>query len=84
LVIPYTNIAGLTVSPHAKGGHTVPTSKVLLRSRDVAWILDCSPDEVVELVKRRKLKATKKGRFWMYRPEDVEAYGREQEQREVA
>lgn len=65
-------------------GAIVPNSEVLLRSIDVAHILDCSPDEVVGLVRRGKLKATKKGRLWRYRPEDVEAYKREQEKREVA
>lgn len=62
----------------------MPNSEVLLRSKDVAWILDCSPDAVIELARTRKLKATKKGRFWRYRPEDVEAYKREQEKQEVA
>ncbi len=46
----------------------------VLRSRDVAHILDCSPDEVIELAQRRKLKASKDGRFWKYRPADVLAY----------
>ena len=46
----------------------------LLRSRDVAHILDCSPDEVIELAQRRKLKAIKKGRLWKYRAKDVLAY----------
>ena len=53
----------------------------ILRSRDVAHILDCSPDEVIELAQRRKLKATKEGRFWMYRPADVVAYKKSAEQR---
>lgn len=53
----------------------------VLRSRDVAHILDCSPDEVIELAQSRKLKATKEGRFWKYRPEDVVAYKKRVEQR---
>lgn len=48
--------------------------KDLLRSKDVDNILDISPDEVVDLVHKRKLTATKVGRIWRYRPEDVMAH----------
>ena len=48
----------------------------LLRSKDVAHILDCSPDEVVELAKAGKLKAEKRGRLWQFRRTDVMAYKR--------
>ena len=43
----------------------------LLRSKDVAHILDCSPDDVIELARRGKLRATKQGRFWRFRYNDV-------------
>ena len=46
----------------------------LLRSRDVAYILDISPNEVIELVHRRRLKAAKKGKFWRFCLRDVMAY----------
>ena len=39
----------------------------LLKSKDVAHILDCSPDDVHLLVHRGDLKGTKVGRFWRYR-----------------
>ena len=52
--------------------------KEFLQSKDVAHILDCSPDDVIELVHRKKLKAEKEGRFWRYRQRDVLAYVREQ------
>jgi len=42
---------------------------------------NCSPDEVIELAQCRKLKATKEGRFWKYRPADVVAYKKSVEQR---
>jgi excisionase family DNA binding protein len=48
----------------------------LLKSRDVAHILDMSPDDVNALVHKGKLKAIKKGRLWKYRLSDVEAYKR--------
>ena len=56
--------------------------KNLLRSKDVAHILDVSPDDVIELAKKGKLKATKEGRFWRFRPAHVMAYKRRQELKE--
>ena len=43
----------------------------LLRSKDVAHILDCSPDDVIDLARRGKLRAAKLGRFWRFRYADV-------------
>jgi len=53
----------------------------ILRSRDVAHILDCIPDEVTELAQKGKLKALKEGRFWKYRPSDVLCYKRNLERK---
>ena len=53
--------------------------KDLLRSKDVANILDLSPDDVIDLVHKRKLTATKVGRIWRFRPEDVMAHKRRQD-----
>ena len=58
-------------------GTITANDKAALRSKDVAWILDIGPDEVVELVWRGKLKATKVGRLWRYRLSDVESYKRQ-------
>ncbi len=46
----------------------------LLRSKDVAHILDCSPDDVIELARRGKLRASKQGRFWRFKNTDVLTY----------
>ena len=46
----------------------------VLRTKDVAHILDCSPDEVIDLASRRKIKAEKQGRFWRFRTRDIMAY----------
>jgi len=53
-----------------------PRKKYTLRSKDVAHILDCSPDDVGELARSGELPAKKKGRFWKFQPSDVEAYKR--------
>jgi len=37
-----------------------------LGSKDVAWILDLSPDDVIELAHRGKIDASKQGRFWRF------------------
>ena len=52
-----------------------------LRSKDVAHILDCSPDDVVLLARSGRLPATKKGRFWRFGTIDVVEYKRAQERR---
>ena len=54
----------------------------LLKSKDVAHILDCSPDDVHVLVHKGDLKGTKVGRFWRYRLEDVMAYKQKMEKKE--
>ncbi len=56
----------------------------LLRSRDVAHLLDISPDEVSELALRKELKAKKVGRLWRYNFEDVMAYKRKREREQIA
>lgn len=51
-------------------------NETLLRSKDVAHILDCSPDDVIDLARRGKLRASKQGRFWRFRHADVMTYKR--------
>jgi len=46
----------------------------MLRSRDVAHILGCSSDDVIELACKGELKAEKQGRVWRFREEDLRAY----------
>lgn len=58
--------------------------KGLLRSKDVAWILDCSPDEVVGLARSGQLKGFKDGRFWKFRRRNVETYKKERKREETA
>ena len=55
----------------------------VLKSREVAHILDCSPDDVIVLAQKGKLKATKQGRFWKYAKNDVMAYKRSMNKRKV-
>jgi len=56
----------------------------LLDSKDVVRILDMGPDEVIELAREGKLKATKPGRFWKFRSRDATAYKRKLEKEQAA
>ncbi|MEW5980173.1 MAG: helix-turn-helix domain-containing protein [Acidobacteriota bacterium] len=42
-----------------------------LKSKEVAHILDCSPDEVIDMARKGTLKALKEGRYWRVREADV-------------
>ena len=55
------------------------TKGKLLKTRDVAWILDCSPDDVNALARSEKLKAFKQGRNWRFREADVIAFKKRME-----
>ena len=59
----------------------MPATKPLLKSREVAHILDMSPDDVVFLARKGKLRATKVGKYWIYRYRDVSAYKRRTEKK---
>jgi hypothetical protein len=50
-------------------------SKVkILKSREVAHILDCSPDDAIMLARKGKLRAKKEGKYWLYHYADVMRY----------
>lgn len=49
----------------------------ILNSKDVAIILDLSPDTVNEFARKSILPAFKKGRQWRFRKRDVRAYEEE-------
>lgn len=53
-----------------------------LRSKDVAHLLDCSPDDVIILARQGKLIGTKSGRFWRFRLKDVVAYKKQADKEE--
>jgi excisionase family DNA binding protein len=49
----------------------------LLNSREVAEILDCSPDTVNELARKSILPAFKSGRQWRFRRRDITSFKRQ-------
>lgn len=49
----------------------------ILTSKEVARILDMSPDTVNEFARKSILPAFKKGRQWRFRQRDVAAFKRE-------
>ena len=50
---------------------------VLLNSKEVAEILDLSPDTVNEFARKSVLPAFKKGRQWRFRKRDITSFKRE-------
>jgi excisionase family DNA binding protein len=44
--------------------------------RDVAYLLDCSPDEVLNLARTGRLPGVKQGKFWRFNRADVMVYMR--------
>jgi excisionase family DNA binding protein len=50
---------------------------VLLNSREVAFLLDLSPDTVNELARSNLLPAFKKGRQWRFRKRDIASFKRQ-------
>jgi excisionase family DNA binding protein len=50
----------------------------LLNSREVARILDLSPDTVNEFARKNILPAFKKGKQWRFRKRDIAVFNRRQ------
>jgi excisionase family DNA binding protein len=50
---------------------------ILLNSREVAFLLDLSPDTVNEFARRNILPAFKKGRQWRFRKRDIISFKRQ-------
>ncbi len=50
------------------------TAEQLLNSREVAQLLDMSPDTVNEYARKRILPAFKAGRQWRFRRQDVASF----------
>jgi len=50
---------------------------LLLNSKEVAEILDLSPDSVNELARKSILPAFKRGRQWRFRRRDIASFKRE-------
>jgi len=55
----------------------VDKDDVLLNSKEVAGILDLSPDTVNELARKSVLPAFKRGRQWRFHKRDIASYKRQ-------
>lgn len=56
---------------------TMEKDDAVLNSKDVAVILDMSPDTVNEFARKSILPAYKKGRQWRFRRRDIAAFKRQ-------
>lgn len=55
----------------------VEREDILLNSRDVARLLDMSPDTVNEYARKQILPAFKTGRQWRFRKQDIASFKRQ-------
>ena len=58
--------------------------EMLLNSREVAHILDLSPDTVNEFARRSVLPAIKRGRQWRFRRQDIASFKRQVQSADAA
>ncbi len=58
--------------------------EVLLNSRQVAALLELSPDTVNELARKNVLPGIKRGRQWRFRRQDITLFKKQQQKQEAA
>ena len=64
-------------APSAPWRRTMERDDAILNSKDVAQILDLSPDTVNEYARKSILPAFKKGRQWRFRRRDIAVFKRQ-------
>ena len=71
--VPTKSLTGVLLdSPHM-----ADKDDILLNSREVAFMLDLSPDTVNEFARRNIIPAFKKGRQWRFRKRDITSVKRQ-------
>ena len=60
----------------------MPELKRFLKSKDVAHLLDCSPDDVNYLAKKNRLQGIKMGKYWTFQFKDIEEFKRKNKKAE--
>jgi len=58
--------------------------EVLLNSRQVAALLELSPDTVNELARKNVFPGVKRGRQWRFRRQDITLFKKQQQKQEAA
>jgi hypothetical protein len=64
----------ITPKTFVREGKMVAKKDNLLRSKDVAHILNLPPDDVIYLARKGKLRGIKEGKYWKFRLRDVKFY----------
>jgi excisionase family DNA binding protein len=73
------NFLAETIADHPRrGGFMTEREEELLNSRQVAVILDLSPDTVNEFARKNILPAFKKGKQWRFRRRDISIFYKKQ------
>jgi excisionase family DNA binding protein len=73
-----TFLAEAIASHPQRGGSMTEREEELLNSRQVAVILDLSPDTVNEFARKNILPAFKKGKQWRFRKRDISIFYKKQ------
>ena len=71
-------LAQATEDDPLRGGSMTEREEELLNSRQVAVILDLSPDTVNEFARKNILPAFKKGKQWRFRKRDISIFYKKQ------
>jgi len=58
---------------------TTVRKEILLKSKDVAHILDLPPDDVIYLARKGKLRGVKEGKYWKFKLRDVKYFQRKKD-----
>jgi excisionase family DNA binding protein len=69
--------ADSTIAVRRERATMTEKDEILLNSKEVAQILDLSPDTVNELARKSVLPAFKRGRQWRFCKRDIISYKRE-------
>jgi excisionase family DNA binding protein len=72
----FSTVGQLTII--LRGGFMLEREEELLNSRQVAVILDLSPDTVNEFARKNILPAFKKGKQWRFRRRDISIFYKKQ------
>ena len=64
----------ITLKSCSEGSWRLDSLPNILKTRDLAYLLDMSPDAVNDLARKGVLKGYKSGNQWRFRRKDIERY----------
>ena len=77
-MVENTDCAAGQLKTALTGGVMLEREEELLNSRQVAMILDLSPDTVNEFARKNILRGFKKGKQWRFKKKDISSFSKKQ------